>query len=265
MGNSVWSDSDRDVYRGLAASAKSATHVREVFRSTRINEALNPKGILVRESCDSEANPASNALIIGLDVTGSMGIIAHTMAKEGLGTLIEGILDRKPVVDPHIMFMAIGDVRSDEAPLQVSQFEADIRIAQQLQDIYVEGHGGGNDTESYDLPWYFAATHTKIDCFDKRGRKGYLFTIGDEMPPVGLNQGHIKGVFGTDDQRGYTAEELLHMAEEKYNVFHVIVEQGNFARRNVKGVVGAWRELLGKRAIPLSNRSRRGACFLARP
>ncbi len=253
MGHAVWDGDSRETYRAFSDTAKSATHVREVFKSTQINEALNPKGILLRESCDSKHNPESNAIIVGLDVTGSMGIIAHTMAKEGLGTLVEGILDRKPVVDPHIMFMAIGDARGDDAPLQVSQFEADIRIAQQLQDIYVEGHGGGNNTESYDLPWYFAANKTKIDCFEKRGKKGYLFTIGDEMPPVGLTKTHIKSIFGSDDQRGYNASELLAMAEEKYNVFHVIVEQGNFARRDPVGVVGEWRQLLGKRAIPLSN------------
>ncbi|HAO33838.1 MAG TPA: hypothetical protein DCQ84_12920, partial [Candidatus Competibacteraceae bacterium] len=61
-----------------------------------------------------------------------------------------------------------------------------IRIARQLRRLWLEKGGGGNACESYTLPWYFAATHTAIDCFEKRGKKGYLFTVGDEEPPLEL-------------------------------------------------------------------------------
>lgn len=61
-------------------------------------------------------------------------------------------------------------------------FEADIRIARQLEKLWLEKGGGGNCCESYTLPWYFAALHTAIDWFEKRGQKGYLFTVGDELP-----------------------------------------------------------------------------------
>jgi len=36
-------------------------------------------------------------------------------------------------------------------------------------------------TESYELAMYFMARHTAMDCLDKRGRRGYLFLIGDEL------------------------------------------------------------------------------------
>lgn len=253
MGRGRWDDDSRTTYRSFADTATTAKSVREVYTSTRINEVLNPKSIKLRESCDSEENPNSNAIIIGLDVTGSMGMIAHSLAKEGLGTLIEGIIDSKPVEDPHIMFMAIGDEIYDSAPLQVSQFEPDIRIVQQLKDIYVEQGGGGNDVEGYHLPWYFAANLTKIDCFDKRGRKGYLFTVGDELPPKDLRKASINKVFGIDEQTDYSSAELLEKASERYHVFHLIVEQGSFAQRALQKVTGQWRELLGKRAILLSD------------
>ena len=71
------------------------------------------------------------------DVTGSMGMIADALARKGLGTMVEEILARKPVSDPHIMCMGIGDVLYDRAPLQVTQFEADIRIAEQLEKLWL--------------------------------------------------------------------------------------------------------------------------------
>lgn len=262
MGGGRWTDDTRATYRAYSTRV-STQSVHETFTSRSIKPSLDPRNVVLRESVDSIDNPNSTAIIVGVDVTGSMGVIAHEMAKQGLGTLIEGILDRLPVPDPHIMFMAIGDAASDHSPLQVSQFEADARIIQQLSDIYVESGGGGNDTESYDLPWYFAGTRTKTDCFDKRGKKGYIFTMGDENPPVGLSERQIKNIFGTSEQRSYNAAELLAMAEEKYHVFHLIVEQGQFARRNPQRVTDAWTQLMGKRALPLSNSNHVSQVILA--
>ena len=252
MGYSSWS-STRAAYASYTDTIATKS-TREVFASRGMKDYLDPKGVLLRESRDSEQNPESTPIILGVDVTGSMGIIADRMVRQGLGTLAEGILDRQPVSNPHIMVMGIGDVFCDSAPLQVTQFEPDIRIVEQLTDVFLEGGGGGNAFESYDLPWYFAAQRTSIDSFEKRGKKGYLFTMGDELPPPeGLTREQIKRVFGNDEQRGYNASELLEMAEQKYQVFHIIVEQGNYARRDLTNVKNKWRQLLGGRAILLSN------------
>ena len=250
MGNSTW---DRGTY--LETKSFRSTQTREqIFTRRTVKKEFDPTKAIIRESCDSPANPASNAIIVGLDVTGSMGIIAEKMAKEGLGTLVEGILDRKPVSDPHIMIMAIGDVFSDQAPLQVTQFEADIRISEQLVDLWLEGGGGGNTFESYDLPWAFAARKTKIDCFDKRGKKGYLFTIGDENPPQkAVSKNELKESIGAGGQGDSTTAELLAEAQSRYNVFHIIVDQGNFASRALKSVSKNWHDLIGKKAIHLND------------
>lgn len=251
MGSGRW---DHDTYSDYTRTiAKSSA--REIFRGRGIKDYMDPKNIKIRESRDSEDNPKSNAIIVALDVTGSMGIIAERMAKEGLGTLVQGIYDRKPVEDPHVMIMAVGDIFHDEAPLQATQFEADIRIAEQLKDVYLEGHGGGNSFESYDLPWYFAARKTSIDCFEKRGKKGYLFTIGDELPPQQTASVQmLREVLGSNDEIAKLSPmEALKEAQEKYEVFHIIVEEGNFASRAKNKVTNAWREILGGRAVSLKN------------
>ena len=91
MGYGRWESSGRPAYANTSALASKARHYKEVFTESNIVDALDPKKINIRESRDSEENPESNAIILALDVTGSMGSIAHQIAKDGLGKIIEGI------------------------------------------------------------------------------------------------------------------------------------------------------------------------------
>ena len=253
LGSGSWSSADWGTY-SKAASVKPTS---AIFKSHHgMKASLDPMNVGVRESRDSTDNPNSTAIIVGLDVTGSMGMIANTLAREGLGVLFSEILDRKPVTDPHLMFMAIGDANCDRSPLQVSQFEADNRIIEQLTDIYLEGGGGGNHFESYELPWYFAAQHTSIDCFEKRNKKGYLFTVGDEEAPPGLSASQVKAIFGDDISQLISSKELLEMVSMMYHVFHVVVEEGSHARRYMADVMRTWTDLLGQRVLKLSDHTK---------
>lgn len=268
MGNARFSSSAYASYADATTRSFNTTtgaydipkSVHETFVNRHIDPALDPRDISFRESCDSEANPLSTPIIVALDVTGSMGSIAYKFASESIGTLMGLIYEQLPVTDPHLMFMAIGDVaRHDRAPLQVSQFEADIRIAEQLLKVYVEGGGGGNNTESYQLPWFFASRYTKTDSFAKRGKKGLLFTIGDECAPEPLTRAHIETVMGKREEfeeiTSISAEELLADAQKEWEVFHVLVEQASYCS-NLAGrerAVKSWRELLGKRLLRLND------------
>lgn len=245
---------DPGAYRSFTSSTAGKT-TDEIYSSRAMNSNLDPLGVKIRESRDSVDNPNATPLIVAIDVTGSMGIIADNIAREGLGTLFTGILDRKPISDPHIMFMAVGDVAAgDSAPLQVSQFEADKRIIEQLTQIYLEHGGGGNNFESYNLPWYFAAMHTIHDSMEKRGKRGYLFTVGDEPPPPGLTRKQIKDVTGDDPQADMTSRDLLQMAQRTYDVFHIVIEQGDYPRRSgIDSVMRPWTELLGQHVIKLAD------------
>lgn len=245
---------DAGAYSAFASTTKGKT-TDQVYTSRSMHTSLDPMGVKIRESRDSVDNPNSTPVIVGLDVTGSMGMLADVIAREGLGTLFTGILDRKPISDPHIMFMGIGDVAGrDRAPLQVSQFEADKRIIEQLTQLYLEHGGGGNNFESYHLPWYFAAFHTVHDSMEKRGKRGYLFTVGDEEVPQPLTKEQIKRVTGDDVQcEEFSAEELLQLAQRSYDVYHVIIQEGSHARAHLPEVQAGWNKLLGQRAILLSD------------
>ncbi len=253
MGSGRWTDRDWEMY--ASAHVRSKGSVDAIYTSRSLAPELDPRRIKIRESCDSADNPQSTSLIVALDVTGSMGMILDAMARDGLKTLATEVYKRKPVSDPHIMFMGIGDAEAgDRAPLQVTQFEADIRIAEQLTKIYLERGGGGNTYESYALAWYFAAMHTRIDCFEKRNKKGILFTIGDEKPTPYLRASDIERVFGYRPHMDmYGAEELLAMVSRQYEVFHIMVEEGSYFNVAEDAVVDSWTRLLGQRAIRLSD------------
>jgi len=242
---------DTKAYRSFTASAAHKS-TDEIY-SSHLNKNLDPKNIGMRESRDSADNPQSTPIIVALDVTGSMGMIADVIAREGLGTLFTSILDRKPITNPHIMFMGVGDANCDRAPLQVSQFEADKRIIEQLTQIYLEHGGGGNNFESYNLPWYFAAKHTVHDSYLKRAKRGYLFTVGDEEAPQALTKEQIKNFIGDDVQSDIQPLASLEAAQRYYNVFHVVVKEGDHAKYYLNRVMKSWTELLGQHVIPLSD------------
>lgn len=244
---------DHNAYRTFAQSTSGKT-TQQIYSSRTLKKELDPNGVKVRESRDSDEHPASRPIIVALDVTGSMGILADRMAREGLGVLFQSILDRKPVTDPQIMFAAIGDMNCDNAPLQVSQFESDNRIVEQLTQIYLEGGGGGNGSESYHGIWYFAANHTVHDAYEKRGQRGYLFTIGDEPPPHVMHKEHVKEFIGDSLETNFDAKELLEQVQRFYDVYHIIVEEGSHVQHaGLDEVRDPWCDLLGEKAIVLSD------------
>lgn len=242
-------------YRSYASTTATKT-TDEIYKSRTMHKSLDPNGIKVRESRDSDEHPDSTPVIVAIDVTGSMDILADTIVRSGLGTLFNGILERKPVPDPQVMFMAVGDANCDRAPLQVSQFESDNRIVEQLTNIWIERGGGGNRFESYNLPWYFAAFHTVHDRFEKRGKRGFLFTVGDEEAPHDLNADQIEEYLGYRPQSMMTTKELLEHTQRFYDVYHIIVEEGSHARHNLDRVQATWRELLGQHVVSLKDHTK---------
>lgn len=268
MGGGSWTASDWTDYSTKTRRLDPTTTLDNMYLSKSAKDVkkngLDPKGVTLRESCDSVDNPNSTAIIIALDVTGSMSNVLDVMARKGLPTLATELYNRKPVSNPHIMMMGFGDLDFDDAPLQITQFEADIRIAEQLEKLYLERGGGGNSSESYTLPWYFASMHTRIDCMEKRGKKGYLFTMGDEQPNPTIYASQIEEFLGYKPQKDeYSAEELLTMVSRNYEVFHLLVEEASHMRYARDITIRQWTDLLGQRAILLSDHTKLGEVIIS--
>ena len=207
---------------------------QEMFKAVTIDSALDPKDTM-RECCDTEEHPNTIPVILALDVTGSMGEAAVEVAKK-LNIIMTKLYDK--VADIEFMIMGIGDLECDRYPIQASQFESDIRIAEQLDKLYFEFGGGGNSYESYTAAWYFASRHTKLDCL-KRGRKGIIITMGDEMlnpclPKIGRYAG-LAMVTGDNLQ-----ENVINTRD--FNVYHLDVNHRN--RWNDKEIEKSFKKYL---------------------
>lgn len=258
MGGGNWSS--RDFLRYATVSGYDKKDVTQVINTSKVEPDFLPTAFKNgrRESRDSNDNPRSTPIIVAGDVTGSMGRLGGFLIKDGLSTFATELYNRKPITDPHLMGMAVGDATCDLYPIQATQFEADIRIIQQFEKLFVEGKGGGNDSESYHLPWICAAMMTELDSFEKRGEKGILFTYGDESVPKPLTPALIKRFLGLDVEAPISAEEALTMVSRLYDVYHLIIEETGFCQRNRDKVVGAWTDLLGQNAIPVEDHTKLG-------
>ena len=195
----------------------------QAFKARTIDESMDPKKVM-RECCDNDEHPNTIPIVLALDVTGSMGSTAIEVQKK-LNSIMVEIYKR--VKDAEIMVMAIGDLAYDDCPIQISQFESDIRIAENLDKIYFENGGGGNDYESYTAAWYMGLKHCKLDCW-KRGKKGLIITMGDEPINPYLPHRRLNEVTGDTNQDGVETAKLYEEASEKFDIYHISVESGSY-------------------------------------
>ena len=228
-------------------SNRSNLPVEQVFRQSSCHPLMSPKGVKVRESRDADDHPESRGIVFALDVSGSMGEIPRLMATQQLPNFMKVLTDCD-IRDPQVLFMAIGNATSDSAPLQVGQFESTAELMDQwLTWTYLEG-GGGGVGESYDLGFYFLATHTELDCVTKRHKKGYLFMTGDETPFPSLSRNIVDGIIGDKLDDDVPIAEVIAEVQKTYNPFFIIPD-----RSRARQCERIWRDLLGDNVLVLED------------
>ncbi|QCQ91457.1 hypothetical protein [Rhodococcus sp. SGAir0479] len=256
MGYGKWDD---DTYaaaktfraaRGLDDFGYTATMRTRPYTEWTVDPSLDPFGVSVRESRDSAGHPDSLPIAVLFDVTGSMGVVPRIM-QDKLGKL-HGLLQRKGYADdPQILFGGIGDADCDRVPLQIGQFESDNAMDEQLRTVFLEGGGGGQKSESYELAAYFMTRHIATDAWEKRGQKGYLFIIGDEFNKSRLSARQVRTVIGDDLRRDVTVESVYRELEERWNVYFVLPNQS--AYYDDPEIARHWTRLLGERFLKLDD------------
>src|SRR5687767_3414851 len=87
--------------------ARQGAPQHEIFRQTACHPLMDPRGVRLRESRDSEPHPRSLGIVFALDVSGSMGEIPRRLATETLPAFMSALLDAG-VTDPQVLFVAVG-------------------------------------------------------------------------------------------------------------------------------------------------------------
>lgn len=238
------------VYSYCSASTRSSNYlnnnvsIEEIFKSRRLDPEMDING-KVREARDSEEHPESFPIIISMDVTGSMGVVPEWLVKHGFPEIMKKIMD-EGIEHPQVCFVGFGDDYCDEAPIQVGQFESSDELTEKwLTKIWLEGGGGGNGAESANLTYYFAANHTAIDSYDKRGKKGVIVTISDDATFSMLSRHTIKRLFG-NGENDIETKQLVASASEKWDIYHINLNDFLGSSNRVQN---SWRELLGSERV----------------
>ena len=244
MGGSYWSDDDyRKKVDDKASRGVDTFAYHSAVRAGRasgVHPTLQPRGVKMRESRDSVEHPVTLPIITGLDTTGSMAVVPEQI-QLALPKLMGAFLNDKASgkkylgeAYPAIMIGAVDDYPAQvsryekgEGALQVGQFESGTEIDDNLTNLWLTGNGGGTYQESYDLLLYFAARHTVHDHWEKRGRKGYIFLIGDEMGYPSVEPDAVRDVIGDHLQAPIPFKTILEEATERYEVFFIIPNMTN--------------------------------------
>lgn len=224
---------------------KSARKSYDVYAGRSYDAAVSAgKGTkdLITETCETNS---TSPLIIVIDETGSMGEWPATifsklpyLENEGKEYLGE---------DFEICFMAIGDAYCDEKyPLQVRPFAKGTELKDRLAELVIEGGGGGQTTETYELAALFAAERIKIP----NAIKPIMIFIGDEQCYDTINSEHAENLIGIKLEKTLTTEAVFKKLCEKYSVYLIRKSygssDGNSMSDDDKRITKHWAKYLGE-------------------
>lgn len=187
-------------------------------------------------------------LIIVVDETGSMGDWPATifsklpyLENEGKEYLGE---------DFEICFMAIGDAYCNEKyPLQVRPFAKGLDLKARLTELVIEGGGGGQTTETYELAALFAAEKVQIP----KAVKPIMIFIGDEQCYDTISPDHAEKLLGMKLEKTLTTEAVFKKLKEKFSVYLIRKPYGSSSKNTLseedRRITAHWAKLLGDEHI----------------
>jgi hypothetical protein len=192
-------------------SSNNAAFQRPEITIREVHEALNPFGKR------REVNNVT-PIVVALDVTRSRGDDTKLMYEQ-LPQLMGQIELKGYIENPGISIAAIGDATTDQAPLQVGQFEGDNRLDEVLQRVWIEEGGGGTGQESYELAAYFYSRTNCVRLAQGIGKKGYFFFVGDEGFYPKVDKAAVRRIIGDELTDDLPAAEAFRRLQEKFHVF----------------------------------------------
>lgn len=212
-----------------------------VGKRQEIHPFLDPKRWMTEMLYAKTSNP----IVFALDVTGSMGEWTKIIYDK-LPMFYGQIMMQKYLKHPSLSFCAVGDVKTDNAPLQICEFCEGVELDEKLCYIYLEGKGGGNQHESYDLAAYFYSEKVILDNVDMP----FFFLTCDEKYYDECNKIHFKKVFGhtiSGNQEKIVSKDYWKKILKKYNFF---ILRKEFKNKNIEPLIQKqWERMIGQERV----------------
>jgi len=183
-----------------------------------------------------------HCFVVAIDVTGSMGNWAKTVWDK-LPMFYGQMNMRGYVTDPAISFAGVGDAYTDRAPLQISEFKTGTHIDEAIEKIWLEGAGGGQTYESYELCAYFYARKCQI----RSATTPVFFFMGDEGFYKNIKGAHIEKFIGDAIGEDIPSEVLFRELRNKFHVF--FIHKPYFDPEVDAKQLAKWREVVGPERI----------------
>lgn len=221
---------------------------------SKIADILNPRKLKkgMRECCYAAGFTDVLPVIVAIDGTGSMHQVPHDIQNE-LAKFIDLLVQQGVSDHPNVLFMCFDDetVIKPDAAFQMSEFESGTKeLTTSLNEMVIPGQGGGNDGEAYHLPFYAAANHTRLECFEREGKKGIFFIVEDEQPCYddgdpkvhGTSPAIAKELFDDTIQEEIPLVESVRKTNERYHIF--VIRPGHTSHGKDKSITKKWQDLM---------------------
>jgi hypothetical protein len=233
--------------------------IKKGKRAAETHPSLNPYGVKFRESRDSKEHPVTVPIGVILDTTGSMSRVPE-MVQKALPNLMGQFLKERAAGKgflgegyPAICVGAVDDyyAQGSDGSFQIGQFESGLEIDDNITNLWLTGNGGGSRQESYDLALYFFARHTVTDHWEKRGRKGHLFIIGDEKTYDFVDRKAAATVIGDSLQADIPIADIMDEVKERWNVYFISPNLTSYYKQT--WLREWWTKLVGQNFIELDD------------
>jgi len=249
-------EEERDVVQTTAGQTNSST-ADQLFRqfalSLPIQTFTSADGQQREKRLATQVDPLSkritcnskSPIILALDVTGSMGKFAKVMYDK-LPMFYGQIMTYKYLEDPAISFCAIGDAHDDRAPIQICDFAQGQDLDDLVTKLYLEGNGGGNYHESYELAAWYYARLCKFTGAD--ARRPLMFITGDELCYDKVKAVHIKDYFGVEFE-DVNVDLVFTDLRRKCDVYYLqkpYIDGSPFGAEFTQQVTEQWTRLVGE-------------------
>lgn len=235
------SDYTPGAWRGHSFADARKKYDRHVGRSYGDAKAKNTTAANLVPASVTTDSPTP--LTLWVDVTGSMGNWPATIFSK-LPYLDHEIKTEYLGADAEVCFGAVGDATTDKYPLQVQPFTIGTDMTKKLEKLVIEGAGGAQNHESYEL----AALYTlhNIHCPNAVGRP-IVIMIGDEQAYDRVTVAEAKTHAKVKLTCQVTTKDIFKSLMESHSFYFILKQrqlgaQSELNRQNER----FWVDLVGK-------------------